>query len=96
MMRFEWDDGKALGNVRKHGITFELATLVFEDPELMIVRDRVVDGVQRWHAVGWVRGVAVLLVVHTVNEDEETEIYRIISARRATRREVCLYQSAHS
>src|SRR5437764_1268523 len=69
-MRYEWDEQKNRENQRKHdGISFELATLVFEDENCLIRMDLVDEtGEQRWHAVGSVSpapGVsAVLLVVH--------------------------------
>jgi len=80
-------------NLRKHGISFESATLAFDDPNLVMIKDQVIDGEQRWQAIGGARGEAILLVVHTVNEYDEDEIIRIISARPATRHEARLYQS---
>jgi uncharacterized DUF497 family protein len=64
MTLFEWNDTKARANLRKHGISFEIATLVFDDPDLIMMKDRVVDGEQRWQALGSARGEAILLVVH--------------------------------
>ena len=69
-MRYKWDERKNRENQRKHGgISFELATLVFEDENCLIGLDRVDEaGEQRWHALGMASiepGVgAVLLVVH--------------------------------
>jgi uncharacterized DUF497 family protein len=91
-MMFEWDDVKARANLRKHGISFETASLAFEDSNLIVIKDRVVAGEQRWHAIGSARGEAILLVVHTVNDNDEDEIIRIIAARRATRHESRTYQ----
>ena len=55
-MRFEWDSGKDRSNQRKHdGIDFEVASRVFADPNVLIYEDRVVDGEQRWHAIGAAR-----------------------------------------
>jgi uncharacterized DUF497 family protein len=53
-MRYEWDERKNRQNQRKHGgISFELAALVFEDPNCLIELDRVDEaGEQRWHALG--------------------------------------------
>ena len=100
-VRYEWDEKKNLGNQRKHqGISFELATLVFEDRNCFVVLDRIDQtGEHRWHAIGQVRiepGVAaVLLVVHTHREEHYgEEIIRIISARRAEKHEVHRYQAA--
>jgi uncharacterized DUF497 family protein len=98
-MRYEWDERKNRENQRKHGgISFELATLVFEDERRLIGLDRVDEtGEQRWHALGAVSiesGVAaVLLVVHAYREDSYgEEIIRIISARRADKNEYRRYQ----
>ena len=62
-MDFEWDADKNRSNQQKHGIDFETAARVFSDPGLMLRKDRVTDGEQRWHGIGAVRK-AVLLVVH--------------------------------
>jgi len=43
-VRFEWDQRKSEGNRRKHGVAFEFAALVFEDPNCLITLDRI-DGV---------------------------------------------------
>jgi uncharacterized protein len=80
--RFEWDVRKAEANKRKHGVSFDLAREVFAD-ELRIRLPRGDEhGEDRWWMIGLV-GVQVLVVVHTWIEDEE-EIIRIISARKAT------------
>ena len=91
-IRFEWDEAKNLTNQRKHGVSFQEASQVFWDPLHVIVADRVVDGEQRWQALGMVRraggSLLVLLVAHTVREDPThdtvIEVVRIVSARRAT------------
>ena len=63
-MRFEWDPEKDAANQIKHGsIAFSSAALVFNDPCVMFRKDRVIDGEQRWHAIG-VAESALLLVVH--------------------------------
>jgi uncharacterized DUF497 family protein len=89
MMRFEWDDAKARTNRRKHGISFEIARHVFEDPDALMDQDRIEDGELRWQTIGTVDGSLLLLVAHTVafGDDEPDESIRIISARRADRGE---------
>lgn len=92
-MHFEWDAEKNRTNQTKHsGVDFETASRVFADPDLMLRKDRVIDGEQRWHAIGGVRK-AVLLVVHVYLEEESTgeETIRIISARQANPRERRIY-----
>ncbi len=98
-MRHEWDPGKNRENQRKHGISFELAALVFEDERCLIRFDRVdAAGEERWHALGAVSmeaGVAmVVLVAHVYREEGRNgeEVIRIISARRAGKNDVRRYQ----
>ncbi|WP_349370650.1 BrnT family toxin [Salinarimonas sp.] len=80
---FEWDDRKAAANSAKHGIPFEAAMEVFRDPRRTETPDDRRDyGEDRFVAVGAVDGVAIS-VVYTRRGD----VCRIISARRASRRE---------
>ena len=90
-MRVRWDDAKNEANRVKHGIEFETAQLVFDDPFCITFVERVTDGEQRWHAIGSVEKIIVLVVVHTHREENSEEVIRIISARRATRKERRLY-----
>jgi uncharacterized DUF497 family protein len=92
MILFEWDEAKAKTNRRKHGIDFDDAMEVFYDPKALIEQDRVVDGEVRWQSIGMVGDVVVLQVSHTVDEQGRDEVIRIISARRATRRERKRYE----
>lgn len=96
-MRYEWDNHKNDRNQQKHrGISFELATLIFEDPRFLLALDRYDEaGEQRWHAIGMVEAgeSGVLLAVHVYREDDDgEEIIRIISARRADPHEFRRYQ----
>jgi uncharacterized DUF497 family protein len=93
-MYFTWDDSKCRSNRTKHGISFEVAMLVFEDPHALSTIDRVVDGEERWHTIGLAGGVVVVLVVHTWFEQYGEEAIRIISARKATLQERNLYEEA--
>jgi uncharacterized DUF497 family protein len=81
-VRFEWDESKNRANIAKHGVGFDEARRVFSDPHVIIREDRVVEGEERLHALGYVE--RVLLVVHTVREDGLGAIIRIVSARKAT------------
>lgn len=95
MAQFEWDPEKARTNEKKHGIAFEDAIRVFEDPHALFEPDRVDEsGELRWHALGMVGGVAMILVVHTIREGDET--IRIISARRAARKERNRYEQTRA
>ena len=93
-MRFEWNGGKNRINQEKHGgIAFESAALVFDDPQAIFRKDRVVAGEQRCHAIELATG-AVLLVVHVYrmeNEHDKEETIRIIPAREANNRERRIY-----
>jgi uncharacterized DUF497 family protein len=87
-VRFEWDDEKNATNLKKHRIDFETASLVFDDPNQLTTQDREVDGEERWQTVGLADGVHLLLVAHTIADEEDgEEVVRIISARKAVAHE---------
>jgi len=88
--RFEWDSKKERANRAKHGVSFETAKEVFEDPDLITRQDREVEGERRWQTIGYAKGV--LTVAHTAVELGPEEIIRIISARHATPGERKLYE----
>jgi uncharacterized protein len=92
MIWFEWDPAKARSNQRKHGISFELAQHAFSDPDAFWAPDRVQGGEERWQTLGLVGRVLLLFVAHTVRNDGPDEIIRIISARRADRKERKRYE----
>jgi uncharacterized protein len=91
-MRWTWDRDKAAANRLKHGLSFEAAVLVFDDPLQASRPDPHPDG-DRWHTVGLV-GPVMLLVVHTSPDDSEDGelVGRIISARKATAHERSAYE----
>ena len=93
-MHFVWDEEKNRRNLAKHGVSFETAKLVFDDPHQLTVPDPC-EAEQRWITMGVLKGMIVLLVVHTVKEADEDEEIRIISARKATRHERKSYDAAH-
>lgn len=86
MPKFQWDSRKAASNLRKHGISFEDATAVFDDPDAIEVEDPDPDEL-RFRIIGMVQGV-VLAVVYT----ERGGSIRLISARKATKHERNAYQ----
>ena len=94
-MRFIWDDVKNRANGAKHRVSFEIATLVFADPLHISVLDRIENGEERWRTLGMAGGVVVLLVAHTFTEEGGEEVVRIISARKATRKERQRYEEGH-
>jgi uncharacterized DUF497 family protein len=83
MVQFEWDELKARSNARKHGVRFEDAMLVFADPYALVEQDRLEGGELRWQTLGLAGDIVLLLVAHTVRNEQEGEIIRIISARKA-------------
>jgi uncharacterized protein len=89
---FEWNPEKAAANFRKHGVSFETASLAFTDQHAVIEFEDHYGDEDRWHTTGMVNGELLLLVVHTGWEDGELEIVRIISARRANKSERLNYE----
>jgi uncharacterized protein len=90
-VRWTWDPDKATANRAKHGLSFETAVLVFDDPLHASKPDPHPDG-DRWHTIGLV-GSVLLLVIHTWPETEAGELVgRIIGARKATAREGRAYE----
>ena len=81
-------------NQRKHGISFSAAARVFLDPLASSWLDSIVDDEERWHTVGLAGGVVLLLVVHTIREENGEEKIRIISARKANLSERAGYDAA--
>lgn len=97
---FEWDEAKNLSNQRKHGVSFEDASELFRDPLFVSLKERIVDGEQRWQTFGEVDGWLLVMVAHTIREENRQgtmiEVIRIISARYATRKERQFYEDENS
>jgi uncharacterized protein len=88
-VRFEWDDNKAESNAVKHGITFEEAVTVFDDPDLLFTQDsQHSQGEEREWAIGATENGSIVVVVFTMRDKQ----IRIISARIATKREYQRYE----
>ena len=79
-LQFCWDDSKAASNIEKHGVSFELATHVFDDPMRLERADVFAEGEYRSIVIARVDD-NLLSVVYKALADE---LYRIISARFAT------------
>jgi uncharacterized DUF497 family protein len=92
---FEWDAKKATANQAKHGVSFDEAVTVFVDSDAL-------DGPDLQHSahearflrLGRSMAARVLMVAYTQRRSEDGEKIRIISARRASRRERSAYASA--
>jgi len=95
MIRFEWHEAKNRSNQAKHGVDFETARLAFDDPHCITFVEPVSGGEERWHAIGSIEDIIILVVVHTYREEDSDQVIRIISARRATRHERNLYAQAN-
>jgi uncharacterized DUF497 family protein len=96
MDRFVWDDEKAESNLATHGVSFETAEAVFDDP-LLLTRMDIEPSELRFQAIGRVAGSTLLFVVHTVSyENERDTVIRIISARLAERAERRAYHNAQA
>ena len=90
-MRFEWDDRKAISNLKKHSVSFEEASTIFRDPLSATGADPDHSlGEQRWVTFGVSDAGRLLVVAHTDHDD----YIRIISARPATKAERRIYEKA--
>ena len=65
---------------------------LFDDPLRISIQDRHTDGEERWQTIGKVKGVLMLLVAHTIFDEDDCEIIRIISARQVTKAERDRYE----
>ena len=94
--QFEWEEIKAVANLRKHGVSFELASTVFNDPRLLSVADLEHSEIEeRWFSIGCASNGAMLSVVYLWSEsDPATTEIRVISAREATKTEIRHYQES--
>ena len=90
-MRFEWDPAKAESNIAKHGVTFEEAATVFDDPYARVIDDPDHSlEEERFIILGMSMRARELVVSHCLR-GSGGEMIRIISARRATKRESAQY-----
>lgn len=91
MIRFEWDPKKAADNLRKHQVSFEEARSVFfDDFAVQFFDEENSSDEERFLMLGMSIGARLLIVCHC--ERESGEVIRIISARKATKRESAFYQ----
>jgi uncharacterized protein len=91
-MIFEWDEAKDLANQTKHGLSFDDALDVFDDPLRLTRHDRIENGEARWQTIGMMGRHRIILVAHTIRDEDGNEIVRIISARPVTKRERRYYE----
>lgn len=86
---FKWDPQKAKTNRTKHKVNFELAATVFKDPKAISIYDNYHSGEgDRWITLGLDSNGNLLVVHHThENIDKNNVAIRIISSRKATKKE---------
>ena len=90
MIQFEWDQSKARANLRKHGVSFEEAQSVFHDEFAIQFYDADHSNEEeRFLLLGLSDSARLLLVCHC--ERKTGDLIRIISARKATKRESAFY-----
>jgi uncharacterized DUF497 family protein len=91
-LSFEWDKSKAKSNLARHGVSFEEASTVFGDPLSLTIPDPAHSQMEhRAILLGHSHQRKLLVVVHTERGDN----IRIISARRASRRERKSYETSN-
>lgn len=98
MLRYtcKWDPIKAGENLRKHRISFDRAAEVILDPlAISIIDEEHSEDEQRWVSIGKDRRGSVLILIHTFSEVAPDECrIRIISARKANKRETRQYEES--
>ena len=88
---FEWDPDKAEKNFRKHDVSFDEASSIFDDPLFITLLDEEYSiSEERYITIGLSNKNRLLLVAHTERENR----IRIISARKAMRNEEKFYEEA--
>ena len=91
---FEWDPEKAQATRLKHGVSFDEAATVFLDPDALDGPDQShSDTEPRFRRLGKSVDGRVLMVAYTLRRTGSAETIRVISARRASRRERAAYQA---
>lgn len=90
-MHFNWDEEKEATNREKHGVSFEEAQTVFTDPEALRIFDPDhSEDEDRFILLGLSSALRMLVVCHCYRENDEQ--IRIISARKATKKESAAYE----
>lgn len=91
MLRFAWDERKNRANRTKHGVWFEEAQSVFSDPRGRLFYDpEHSEAEDRFILLGMSSAARILIVIHCYRGSDS--VIRVISARKATRKEVQFYE----
>jgi uncharacterized DUF497 family protein len=95
---FTWDPAKAAANLRSHGVSFETARDVFDDPNHITVENYFIEdeGEQREGIIGMTRELVLLLVVYVDRSSPQVDRIHIISARKAEAYETRIYEAYFS
>ena len=96
-MLFTWDDEKEQINIRKHGVDFKVAANIFIDKDAVVEHNSVDDytGEERWDVVGMFQRILLFVVYVERATEDERDIIRIISARKAVKKEVRRYVNGY-
>jgi hypothetical protein len=91
---FEWDTLKARQNLKRHGVAFDRAATIFLDRSALSEFDEAhSETEERWITLGLDNTGVVLVVCHTFRDENESSArLRLISARKATKREEAEYE----
>ena len=89
---FEWDEEKNRRNIHKHGISFSSAATLFSHPHYVSLDERDAYIEDRWLAIGWIGPLLGVVVFVESEEGHNDRLIRIISARKASAREIELYE----
>jgi len=90
-LQFEWNPAKARANLKKHGVSFEEASTIFDDPKFISFLDDEHSAEEERHiTIGLSEKLRLLMAAHT----ERKKRIRIISARKATKNEETFYNEA--
>jgi len=91
-MKFIWDPAKEKINIEKHKISFTESCYVFTDQySLNLFDEQHSEDEDRWITLGQTPNGKIITVVHTFNKIDEIEVVRIISSRKATKKETKKY-----
>ena len=95
MIKFEWDEPKAVANLKKHQVSFEEAKTIFYDEfGVQFFDEDHSSDEKRFLMLGMSSGAKLLIVCQC--EREHGEVIRIISARKATKREGAFYRGGQA
>jgi hypothetical protein len=87
---FEWDDEKVQSNLKKHGVSFDEAATIFNDPRIATISDPDhSEDEERYISIGMSVIMRLLSVIHTFRKER----IRLISARKATKTEKKNYEN---